>query len=75
MGKMYFYDISMLYDRYEDYVNKENEEQEKQQQEYEDKYQEYQNIDPGSMMRSVSNQMPNYNIGGFNADSITKGFM
>ena len=75
MGRMYFYDITMLYDRYAEYVNKENEAQENQQKAYEEQYQQqYQN--PSDMMRSVSNNMPSMpNYGNFNMDSITKGFM
>lgn len=71
MGKMYFYDIMMLHDRYSEYVKEENEAQENQQRQYEEQYQQQQH-DPGDMMRSMSKNMPNYSIP--NMDSLTKGF-
>ena len=38
MGRMFFYDIMLLYHRYEEYLEEDRKYQEKQQAEYEDKY-------------------------------------
>lgn len=38
MGRMFFYDIMLLYHRYEDYLEEDKQYQEKQQAEYQDKY-------------------------------------
>lgn len=66
LGKMYFYDIMMLYHRYEEYVKEENEQQKAQEAEYEERYE-----DMRSEMGSVSDMsknfnVPNYNFGNFN---------
>lgn len=71
MGRMYFYDIMMLFDRYNAYVKEENEAQEAQQKQYEEDYQEKQ-MNPSDMMRNMNYNIPNYNIP--NVDTLTKGF-
>lgn len=38
MGRMFFYDIMLLYRRYEDYLEEDRKYQEQQQAEYEEKY-------------------------------------
>ena len=68
---MSFYDIMMLYDKYVEYVEKENETQENQQRAYEEQYQQ-QNVNPGEMMKNMSNNIPKYNMPSM--DSLTKGF-
>jgi hypothetical protein len=65
MGRMSFYDIMLLYERYNAYIEEENERDATQQKAYEEQYNQQQ-FDPGSMMRSMSNNMPNM-------DTLTKG--
>ena len=69
---MYFYDIMLLYHRYEDYVKEENESQKQQQEEYEE-----QQADMRAEMSSIQNNMNNSgknfsvpSIGGFNPGSF-----
>ncbi len=52
MGRMFFYDIMLLYHRYEKYIQEENEQQERQQAEY-----EQQNEDMHSEMASMRSDM------------------
>ena len=52
---MYFYDIMMLYHRYEDYIKEENESQKMQQAEYEE-----QQADMKAEISSVQNNMSNF---------------
>lgn len=72
LEKMYFYDIMLLYHRYEDYVKEENESQKQQQEEYEE-----QQADMRAEMSSIQNNMNNFgknfsvpSIGGFNPGSF-----
>lgn len=68
---MTFYDIMLLYRRYEAFVNEENEQQMERQKKYEEDYQnkmpDYSNI--GRQMSDATK-----NIGSFNTGSITSGF-
>ena len=52
---MYFYDIMMLYHRYEDYIKEENESQKMQQAEYEE-----QQADMKAEISSMQNSMSNF---------------
>ena len=71
MGKMYFYDIMMLYNRYEAFVKDEREAQEKQQAEYDEQYgnpqEQYSNIQ--SQISQATSK-----IGSLTPSSITSGF-
>ena len=71
MGEMYFYDIMLLYKKYEAYVKEEQEQQAKQQEEYE---QEYGN--PMDKYSDVQSQMSKVasNMGSLTPSSITSGF-
>ena len=71
MGKMYFYDIMMLYNRYEEYVKEENEAQEKQQAEYNEQYGDHQA--KYDNMQSQMSQMTQ-KMGSITPSSITSGF-
>lgn len=72
MGKMYFYDIMMLYNRYEEFVKDEREAQEKQQAEYDEQYgspyDQYSNIQ--SQISQATSK-----IGSLTPGSITSGFL
>jgi uncharacterized coiled-coil protein SlyX len=71
MGKMYFYDIMMLYNRYEEYVKEENEAQEKQQAEYNEQYGDQQaKYDNMQLQMSQMTQK----MGSITPSSITSGF-
>lgn len=72
MGKMFFYDIMMLYRRWEAFAKEENEQQETQQQEYENRMQD--NMGASDMMREAKNLTSNFSMPSFDAGSITKGF-
>lgn len=71
MGQMYFYDIMMLYNRYEAFVKDEKEAQEKQQEEYNEQYgnpqDQYSNIQ--SQISQATQKM-----GSLTPSSITSGF-
>jgi uncharacterized coiled-coil protein SlyX len=71
MGKMYFYDIMMLYNRYEEYVKEENEAQEKQQAEYNEQY-----CDQQAKYDNMQSQMSQMTqkMGSITPSSITSGF-
>ena len=72
MGKMYFYDIMLLYKKYEEFVNEQNEADEKRQAEYNE--QDGGNIsDYTSSMNSKVDSMIN-KIGSITPQSITSGF-
>ena len=68
---MAFYDIMLLYRKYEEFVNEENEQQMDQQKKYEEEYQDkmpnYNDI--GRQMSDVTR-----NMGNMNPSSITSGF-
>lgn len=68
---MFFYDIMLLYRKYEAFVNEENEQQMEQQKKYEE---EYQNKVPN--YRDIGNQMKDLtsNMGSFDAGTLTSGF-
>lgn len=68
MGEMYFYDIMLLYNRYEQYVKDENERIENEQKEYNEQNPpvNYDNIQKN--VSDMSNRMGNMNF-----DSISKG--
>lgn len=68
MGKMFFYDIMMLYKRYEEYVKEENEQQEAQQKEYESRYDDMK-YDHSNMASQISK-----NVGNITPSSLTSGF-
>lgn len=69
MEKMFFYDIMLLYKKYEEYVKEEN----KQQGEYESYSEQYESKmnDLSDMKNTISNM--SYNDFG-NMDKIVKGF-
>lgn len=66
---MYFYDIMMLYNRYDQYLKDEKEAQEEQQRQYEEEHPtpDYGNI--ASQMGDVTKK-----IGSITPSSITSGF-
>lgn len=68
---MYFYDIMMLYNRYDEYVKEENEAQEKQQAEYNEQYGDQQA--KYDNMQSQMSQMTQ-KMGSITPSSITSGF-
>ena len=65
MGNMYFYDIMLLYNRYEQYVNEENERAKSQQEEYENSVEQ---PDYGNIQNQMSNMAHQ------SMDTITRGF-
>ena len=71
MGQTYFYDIMMLYNRYEAFLKDEKEAQDKQQAEYEEQYGNPQ--DQYSNMQSQISQATS-KIGSLTPSSITSGF-
>jgi len=59
MGRMFFYDIMLLYHRYEKYVTEENERQEREQDEYEKQHNDaYDNM--SSMKSDMANMMSKF---------------
>lgn len=73
MGEMYFYDIMLLYKRYEAYVKEENESAEKTNTEYNEQDQQQQPPDYNSVTKNVAD-MAN-KIGSLSMDSIGKGYV
>ena len=71
MGKMFFYDIMLLYNRYEAYVKDEHEAQQKQEAEYRDQYGE-----PSSQYSNISQQVSQMSqkMGSITPSKITSGF-
>jgi hypothetical protein len=71
LGKMYFYDIMMLYNRYDQYVQDEQESQKEQQKQYEAQQEEY-----NSKYSNISSQMANITrgMGSMTPSSLTSGF-
>ena len=69
MGRMYFYDIMMLYNRYDEYLKDEQKAQEEQQRKYEEEHPtpDYSNM--ASQMNDVTKK-----IGSITPSSITSGF-
>jgi predicted glycosyl hydrolase (DUF1957 family) len=69
MGRMYFYDIMMLYNRYDEYLKDEQKAQEEQQRKYEEEHPtpDYSNM--ASQMSDVTKK-----IGSITPSSITSGF-
>ena len=67
---MYFYDIMLLYNRYEQYVSEENERAKTEQEEYENSYQQPDSSDISKSISDMSNKMGNINL-----DSISKGMV
>ena len=69
MGQMYFYDIMMLYNRYDEYLKDEQKAQEEQQRKYEEEHPtpDYSNM--ASQMSDVTKK-----IGSITPSSITSGF-
>jgi len=68
MGQMYYYDISMLYKKYVEYLEEDNKAQKAEQERYEQEYADkYQQPDLNAMMRDAQHSTPNY-------DSLAKGF-
>ena len=65
MGEMYYYDIKMLYNRYEQYIKEENENSKTQQEEYESSMEQ---PDPGNIQNQMSSMMHQ------SMDTITRGF-
>lgn len=71
MGRMFFYDIMLLYKRYEAYVEEEDKQQKAEQKKYEEE-----NGSPQEMygnMQSQMNQMTQ-KIGSFDSGRLTSGF-
>lgn len=71
MGRMFFYDIMMLYNRFEQFVKDEKEAQEKQQSEYDAQYGSQ--MDHYSDMQNQVSQMTS-KIGSYTPSSLTSGF-
>ena len=70
---MFYYDIELLYKRYEAYINEENEQNEIQQKKYEEEYQNMSN--PNDMIKSTYNNLPQIpSYGGFDSGTLSKGF-
>jgi len=68
MGRMFFYDISMLYKKYVEYLDEENKQQKEEQERYEEEYNDkYKQPDLDAMMKQANSNTPNM-------DSITRGF-
>lgn len=55
LGRMFFYDIMLLYHRYEKYVEEENESNKQQEMEYQERH-----SDMMSEVNDMKNNMPNY---------------
>lgn len=68
MGRMFFYDIMLLFHRYEKLVEEENSERERQQEEY-----EQQNEDMHGEMATMRSDMNNM-IGRMSMPNIPSGF-
>ena len=66
---MFFYDIMLLYNRYEEYLKDEAKQQEEQQKKYEEDH-------PMPDYHDISNQMSNVTqkIGSITPSSVTSGF-
>ena len=71
MGRMFFYDIMMLYNRFEQFVKDEKEAQEKQQSEYDAQYGSQ--MDQDSDMQNQVSQMTS-KMGSYTPSSLTSGF-
>jgi hypothetical protein len=71
MGRMFFYDIMLLYKRYEDYVEEEDRQQKEEQKKYEEENGSVQDMQ--SNMQSSMNQMTQ-KMGSFDAGRLTSGF-
>lgn len=71
MGRMFFYDIMLLYKRYEAYVEDEDRQQKEEQRRYEEE-----NGTPQEMYSNAQNQMNQMtkNVGSFDAGKLTSGF-
>ena len=65
MGQMFFYDIMMLYKRWENFVNEENEQQELQRKEYENTSYEN-NFNTSDIMRDVKEMTSNFKLPNLN---------
>lgn len=68
MGEMFFYDIILLYRRYEEYLKEENEAQKQQEAEYREEMPsmpDYKNFNPDTY------KLP---TGNFDMNSISRGF-
>lgn len=72
MGEMFFYDIMMLYQRWEAFAKEENEQQETQQQEYENRMNDN-NFNASDAMREARNLSSNFSMPSFNSSSFTGG--
>ena len=62
---MFFYDIMMLYKRWENFVNEENEQQELQRKEYENTSYEN-NFNTSDIMRDVKEMTSNFKLPNLN---------
>lgn len=71
MGRMFFYDIMLLYKRYEDYVEEEDRQQKEEQKKYEEENGSVQDMQ--SNMQISMNQMTQ-KMGSFDAGRLTSGF-
>ena len=69
LGRMFFYDIMLLYHRYEEYVKEENENQKQQQSEYEMQHDDMR-AEMESMSRNMSSFSSGMNIPSFNPGSF-----
>jgi hypothetical protein len=65
MGQMFFYDIMMLYKRWENFVNEENEQQELQRKEYENTSYEN-NFNTSDIMKDVKEMTSNFRLPNLN---------
>jgi len=69
LERMFFYDIMLLYRRYEAYVKEENENQQAEEERYRDMYSD---MDPKKF--DMNSAMNNFKNGNFNLDNISKDF-
>ena len=69
LERMFFYDIMLLYRRYEAYVKEENENQQAEEERYRDMY-----SDMDSKKFDMNSAMNNFKNGNFNLDNISKDF-
>ena len=71
MGKMFFYDIMLLYKRYEAYVEEEDRQQKEEQKKYDEEMESQQ--DNYSNIQSQMSQITK-NIGSYDSGTLTSGF-
>lgn len=69
MGQMFFYDIMLLYNRYDEYLKDEQKQQEEQQKKYEEEHPMPNYSDIGSQMSNVAQKM-----GSISPSTVTSGF-